>query len=324
MLKRIFGELPDWAKQENPLLHYEIVRNKGQDSSSRRFMRVGGWVLLLAILFIGGYAYTTGGFQRGLQMPYTLDIWRLLFYPVLLLQLILRAAGLSMGVNAVSDERRRQTWDNLRSTEKGMEISLRTRWVSVLFYRLRGLLFSVIVARLILVIAILYELTSFQGAYLDILTNRSLPPVPLEIGVILLAGLMTAVILMPITATGVDVALGLLIASGVRNRAFSAVVQVMVIIFRVASTIVLLTLFLRFRSETLLLEGGQPWFLVSGFSIFGDWGLTLSQLTYTGQMWAEIPYSVFIGGVLLLVSLAQVAFTSGLLAFAVRIAESYE
>lgn len=324
MIKRIFGDVPDWAKRENPLLRYEIVRNQAPATSRARILRMSGWVLLLAFLLLMGYAITTDGFQRGLQMPYTVDIWRILFYPVLILQVILRVAGLSMGVNAVSEERRRQTWDNLRSTEIGTEISLRTRWVSVLFYRLRGLLVSVMLARIVLVMAILYELTSFQGQYLDILTNRSTPTVSLEVGVILLAGLMTAIVLMPITATGVDVALGLLISSTVRNRAFSGILQVLVVIFRVGTTILLLGLLMQFRNETLALDTTSAWFLHSGFAILGDWGLTLTQLTQTGKMWAEIPYSVFIGGLLLLVTLLQVLLSSGLLALAVRIAERNE
>ena len=112
-----------------------------------------------------------------------------------------------------------------------MEISLRSRWVSVLFYRLRGLLFSVLLARVVLVLAILYELTSFQGDYLEILVNRSIPVIPVELGVVLLAGMMTAIIIMPITAVGVDIALGLLIASGIKNRAFSGILQVIIAVF---------------------------------------------------------------------------------------------
>jgi hypothetical protein len=324
MIKRIFGDVPDWAKRENPLLRYEIIRNQPQTTTRSRVMRMTGWVLLLAFLLLLGYAIATDGFQRGLQMPYTVDIWRMLFYPILVLQVILRVAGLSMGVNAVSDERRRQTWDNVRSTEKGTDISLHTRWFSVLFYRLRGLLVSIMLARIILVLAILYELTSFQGQYLDILTNRSLPSVPLEAGVILLAGLMTAVVLMPITSTGVDVALGLLISSTVRNRAFAAILQVLLIIFRVGTTILLLGLILQVRSETLILDNSAAWFLHTGFAAFGDWGLTQTQLTQTGQLWAEVPYTIFIGGGLLLVSLVQVIITSGLLKLAVYLAERNE
>ncbi|MDQ7027495.1 MAG: hypothetical protein Q9P44_18280 [Anaerolineae bacterium] len=324
MIKRIFGDVPNWAKRENPLLRYEIVRNQPHLTSRARLVRMSGWALIFAFLLLIGYAITTDGFQRGLQMPYTVDIWRILFYPILILQVVLRVAGLSMGVNAISDERRRQTWDNLRSTEMGTEISLRTRWISVLFYRLRGLLVSVMLARIVLVMAILYELTSFQGQYLDILTTRSTPSVPLEFGVILLAGLMTAIVLMPITATGVDVALGLLISSTIRNRALSGILQVLVLIFRVGTTVLLLLLMLQFQNDLLALDSTSAWLLSSGFAVFGDWGLTLTQLTQTGQMWAEIPYSVFIGGLLLLVTLLQVMMASAFLALAVRIAERNE
>ena len=81
MFKRILGDIPDWAKLENPLLRYEVVRKRPENTTRKRILWMAGWVAFLAFLLLGGYALTTNGFQRGLQMPYTVDIWRGVILP---------------------------------------------------------------------------------------------------------------------------------------------------------------------------------------------------------------------------------------------------
>jgi hypothetical protein len=346
MIKFLFGELPPWAKQSNPLLRYDVHRHRAATNPNARIMRIAGWAIVLALLGLAGYFYATEGLTRSLQMPYTLDIWRAVFFPLLLIQIILRVAGFMMGVNAVSEDRRRQTWDNLRSTEMGAELSLRTRWVSILFYRLRGLLALTIGLRIVLVVGILYELTSMQGEYLTILTSRAAPSVPMELGVVLLAGLMTAFILMPITATGVDVALGLLISSRLRHRTYTGIAQILVGFLSVGTTLVLLWLTLRYllqfqfsptggtgsilwlvellNAQPLALDGNAALALFGAFSILGDWGLIFSQLTRAGELWAEIPYSIYIGIAMLAITVIQVLLSEGMLRLATRFAERNE
>jgi hypothetical protein len=323
MFKYIFGELPSWAKRGNPLLRYELSRFDPELSSKERVFRVGSWVLLLAVLVLGGYIYATNGLQETFDKPYTFDIWRMLFFPLLIVQLIARIAGLSLGINTVREERRRQTWDNLRSTERGADIGLRSRWVSV-FYRLRGLLFTVMAGRLILVLAILYELTSMQGGYLDILIAKSVPSISLELGVILLASFMTAFMVMPLAAIGVDVALGLFISTAIKNRAYAGLAQVLALTFHIASTLALFWLTWGFMNSSITLDGTQALGAIGAFSIFGDWGLMLAQFSQTGQIWVDIPNSIFLGFVLLVVSIVQVLISSGLLNLAVYFAEHNE
>lgn len=323
MFKHIFGELPNWARRTNPLLRYELARFDPVLNFKERVFRIGGWVILLAILVLAGYFYATNWLQNSFAPPYTLDIWRMLFFPVLILQLLSRLLGLSLGVNSVRDDRRRQTWDNLRSTERGAAIGLRSRWVSV-FYRLRGLIFAMMTARLILIAAILYELTSMQGAYLDILLAKSVPNISLELGIILVSAFMTALVVMPIAAIGVDIAFGLLVSTAIRNRAYAGLAQVLALTFRVVTTVVLFWLAWGFMNGTISLDTSQSLAAIGGFSIFGDWGLMLAQLSQAGQLWLDIPYSIFIGLALLVVTIIQVAITSGLLNLAVYFAERNE
>ncbi len=321
MIKRIIGDIPDWAKRENPLLRYELSRR--EDKSGSAVGRVAMWVIILSALVLGGYLYVTNGLQRSLQMPYTLDIWRMLVFPLVAIQLILRVAGLSLGVGAVTDERQRQTWDNLRATERGAEIGLRTRWVSV-FYRLRGLVFTILLSRFVLIGAILYELTSMQGGYLDLLTARAMPSVSMEVGVILLAAFMTAFIIIPITATGVDIAIGLFISTNIRNRALSALAQVLVVVFRVVTTVGLFWVTWQLMNGESALEGLPALYTLGAGAILADWGVLLSQLSNAGEIWAQTPYAVFLGLAMLIFAVIQVGIASGLLMLSVRSAEVRE
>lgn len=321
MIKRLIGDIPDWAKGDNPLLRYELSRL--EDKSGSAVGRIVLWVIGLTVFTLGGYLYATEGLQRGLQMPYTVDIWRMLVFPLIAIQLVFRVAGLSLGVGAVTDERQRQTWDNLRATERGAELGLRTRWVSV-FYRLRGLAFTILLARLVLLGAILYELTSMQGGYLDLLTARAIPSVSMEVGVILLASFMTAFIIMPITATGVDIAIGLFISTNIRNRALSALAQVLVIVFRVVTTVGLFWIIWQLMNGESGLEGLPALGALGAGAILADWGLILSQLSNAGEIWAQIPYAVFLGAVMLIFAVIQVGIASALLMLSVQSAEVRE
>lgn len=322
MIERIIGEVPNWTKRDNPLLRYELARHDVPSSSA--YGRIVMWVIILTVLVLGGYVYATDGLQRSLQMPYSLDIWRIIVFPLFALQLIFRVAGLSLGVGAVSDERQRQTWDNLRATERGAEISLRTRWVSV-FYRLRGLVFTILASRLILIGAIFYELTSMQGEYLSFLTARADPSVSLQVGVILLGMFLTAFILMPITATGVDIALGLYISTNIRNRALSSLAQVLLIVFRVVTSLGLFWMTWQFvMVDSSIQDTSSGLALISASAILGDWGLMLAQLSKTVEIWADVPYTVFIGTLMLIMVIVQMSIVSGLLMLSVRSAEIRE
>lgn len=321
MIKRFFGEFPEWMQGDNPLLRYELFRHQDKAQSARG--RIALWVFVLSFLILGGYIFATNGLKSDLRLPYTYDIWRILIFPVLLIQIVMRIAGLSFGVGAVINERQRQTWDNLRATEHGTDIALRTRFVSV-FYRLKGMIFTVMLARLILIVGVLYELTAFQGDYLNLLTALATPTIPVFLGVIILAAFLTAFLLMPLTATGVDIALGLLISTVVRNRAIASLLQVLFIIFRVVSAIVLTWFTWKMLNTDLESAGISELYLLGAGGVFGDWGLILSQLTNAEQVWMHIPYTAFLGLVMFVAVIIQVAFASGLLTLSVRLAEFRE
>ena len=60
----------------------------------------------------------------------------------------------------------------------------------------------------------LWELTDYQGRSLDLLISGIVPDLPLVGAILLIALMMTAALLIPLTAVGFDAAVGLLIGVG--------------------------------------------------------------------------------------------------------------
>jgi hypothetical protein len=327
MLKRIhhylFREYLNWAEQSKPLLRYEQSRNTPDNRSQARFWRIIGWVGLLSVLVLGGYFFATKGLQTSLDRPYSQALWRVVIIPLFLMQVLLQVAALSLGVGAVGAERRRQTWDNLRATERGTEISLQTRFPAI-FSQLLGIAAFIAIGRLLLLGAILYEVMSFQGDYLNLLSARSNPAVLLELGMILLGAFMTAFVLLPITSTSFNIALGLCISAWVRNRAVAAILQMLLVGLRVLGAGLLFYYSWQLLFEGIVLEPIPALGLLSSAAAFGDWGLLLSQLSLAGEFWRTVPYSIFIGLGLLIWLVIQALLTQGLLKLAVRAAELRE
>lgn len=323
MMRLLIGDIPEWAHPKNPLLRYQMMRSQPKSSWFARIMRWLGWIIAVFVLIASGYFIATNGLAIPAGDNFTQSLWETLVIPLIVVQVILRVVALSMGTGAVAEERRRQTWDNLRATENGAEMALRTRWVAVL-YRLRGWIVVLMLGRIALAAGILYELTSFHGSYLDILSARSDPSVSVIVGIALLAAFLTAIFILPITGLGVDAAFGLLISTGMRNRALAAVAQVLAVVVRVSISFILILTTFRLFNGLLELEGFSAWVLLTSTAAFGDWGLSLTQLTQTGMIWMTVPFSIFIGAILLLVALCQVLLIQGMFSVAIQIAERRE
>lgn len=319
MLQRLMIQLPDWARATHPLVRYELGQ-KSRLSRRSAYLRAAGFVTLLVVLFWGGYAVATGFFQNAPGQNLTESAIAILFWPTLVIQLILQVSALTLTVNTVAEQKRRLTWDNLRATEDGAGLTLRTRWASV-YYRLRLLLGLVLVVRIGLIAGILYDLTAFQGRYIDLLVNNVIPDVSPIVGALLLAFLMTASLLLPFTSLGLDAAVGLLISVVVQQRVYSVMTQVIVVLLRLALVITLLIAATQFIRGDLALSDGSAWFLMGGFSALGDWGLSFLHLGFYGEVWATVPYAIFLGIALLLFSMGQSAITEWILAFSARRAE---
>src|SRR5690606_33900046 len=141
MLQRLAIQLPDWAQRKHPFLHYEL--NKANRLTRQaRYFRAFQVVVVGLVLAVGGYLIATRLLTQSAGSNLTEAALAIVYWPLLALQ-----AGLSVGAvlltgSVVSEEMRRQTWDNLRATAGGAELTLRTRWAAV-FYKMRGILIVV-------------------------------------------------------------------------------------------------------------------------------------------------------------------------------------
>ena len=320
MVRLFVGQLPDWARRDHPVLHHELgIAPKV--SWQARYARAFGAIVVAALLLVVGYVIATDRLNHPAGGTSVESINATLFWVLILLQIILSIAALTGTSNFVGDEMRRQNWDNLRATEQGAEMAMRARWVAV-FYRLRGLLGVVLLARALLIALMLWELTAFQGRYLDLLINGIVPEVPLVAAVLLVSFMMTASLLLPLTTVGFDAAVGLVVSALVQQRTYSTLVQGVLIFLRIGVMVLL------FFGANLFLTGqlfqssdAGAWLLITATSAVADWGLTFLNLTRSSEIWATIPYGILIGLVLLVLALVQAAVADRLLLLAVRVAQ---
>lgn len=320
-------QLPPWARANHPVLR-SILGQKHQERNER----IKRWMFSLAIMVILtgiGVFIGTDFFQDDLRdFPIAEALINVIFWPLFVLQVVMRLLTLSMTIGTIGDEQRRQTWDSLRTTSEGAELTMRARWSAVVFYRMRPMLYIVTIARLVLIGAILYDLTAFSGDYLNNLTVSITPQLDMPISVLMVALMMTASLLLPLTGVGMDAAVGLLVSTVAKHRMYVVIGQIALTAIRVAIVAGLLLLMTDFRSDGIGIDGATDiglWLLIFGFAAMGDWGLSLLHLGFFGaDVWATVPYSIFIGIALLVFVFIQALLVDGILMLAVRRAERNE
>jgi hypothetical protein len=320
MVRLFVGQLPPWARRDHPVLRHELGTLE-RPEWRRRYLRALAVVVGAGVLLLIGAAVATDIFRRPAGQTTVETINYILFWPLLILQLVMSVIALTSTSNFVSDEMRRQNWDNLRATEQGAEMAMRARWVAV-FYRWRGLIGVILLSRALLIGLMLWELTAFQGRYLDLLINGIVPDVPLVAAVLLVSFTMTAALLLPLTSIGLDASVGLLISALVQQRTYSTLLQAIFIFARIIVTALLLlgaTLFL--QGQILQSQDAAAWGMMALYGAVGDWGLAFLHLGRNSEIWATIPYGIMIGLALLVFALVQAAVADRLLLFAVRQAQ---
>lgn len=328
IIERITGPLPDWAHRQNPILKYKLQSSEGV-SLRGRILRSFGIVFILLALGFGGYIIATDGFSRPAGQNMTDTANAILFYPMVIIQLMLSIAALALTIGAVGEEKRHRTWDNLRATTNGTALTFKTRWVSV-FYRLRGPLGLITILRFFLIGGILWDLTAFQGKYLGLLTGGVVPNIPLSVGAIpfaipvaalMLSLFLTASLLLPFTTIALDAALGLYLSTLFQQRVYSLIVQFCIFVLRIMIISGLVWFGTGYLEGAFNPGASGAWLMIFSFSALADWGILLLHLGSAGEIWATIPYGLFIGPSLIVFLLLQAFTSSILLRLSIRMAE---
>lgn len=320
--QRLARQLPEWARRNHPALRYELGAPVKRPARAR-YLRAAGVVLALLLLGLAGYVIAVGLGTREAGSNPLEALQNTLYWPTLALQFILVAAAFSLTIGKVARETRRLNWDNFRATPDGADLTLRARWAAV-FYRLRGLLLIVITVRIVIMIGLLWDLTAFQGRYLDLLISGVTPDLGMVAAVLLLSLTMTAALLLPVTSVGLNAALGLLVSTRLRQGVYTTLAQVVYILFRVGLAVALLWGATQVLGERLTISDGGAWLLVFVAAALGDWGLALLSLGFAGEVWVTVPYGIFIGAALLIFALVEAALADQLLNRAVRRAQRAE
>ncbi|QPC81767.1 hypothetical protein G4Y79_19050 [Phototrophicus methaneseepsis] len=324
MLRWLVGPLPIWMQRTNPLLRVAYQRYRPNATLRGRLVRIIFSVVCLSMLVLVGYFFAALGSPRPLSTEHFVDaLFRILYYPACGVQVVLWGIAFSLGVGTLNAERRHQTWDALRATEYGAEMTLRTRWVAI-FYRVRHLIYILLVVRLLLIAGVLYQVMAFRGIYLDLLTANITPEVSLVWGVILLAILLTAALLLPLVMLGLAITLGLWVAVMLRQRAYASIVQIIMLGGYIGLNGALFYAFMQLNTGSSQMTQGAAFMVSLAYATFSDWGLSLMNLNHAAQMWLTIPYSVLMGIVLLGIVLLLAGLIDGVLRIAIHRAQITE
>lgn len=314
MLQRFYGQLPDFARPSNPLLRYTFLRTREVKLGWRVF-RIVAITVVVAVLVLFGYELANIGSQAAVDTSSAnpLDkVFLVLYWPLTLIQLLVRVFALGSTVGIITTETQRGTWDTLKVTTDGARLWMRTRWASI-FYRLWVVLSVILALRIFFIGVSLVNLSYMQGRYLDLLLSGTLPFSPSAnisqsastvIGIVVVAMMMTASLLAPFTAVAFDAALGMFIGTLSRGRFTGLLGQLLLIIGRVLITCWALWVGAAALSMSIFATGavaplsdGSLGSWLGGFFgiVEGDLGLTLLHLDNVQHLWADIDYGVLIG-----------------------------
>ena len=321
MLERWKTLLPYWARPEHPILQYELANLRLGGSRWKSIIQL----LLLALLLGGGGYLYAGSASTDTGAGNLADfIWRCLYFPSILVQTATVLSALAFGIGSVETDRSRQTWDSLRVTEIGAGLTLRTRWVAIL-YRLRAPILALLMARVFLALGMIVDMTAFGGGYLRVLGGATVDAGSVWwITLPMIVLLMTANLLLPLTTVGAASALGILISVAIKQRLFAITVQLIFSVLIVALVVVGLFGVTSALQSQLIASDGLLFFLFLAYSGLADGGLLFANLGSLGEVWKLLPQGAFISLGLVIILTLQALFIDGCLSLAIRFAEKGE
>jgi hypothetical protein len=154
MLQRLYAQLPDYARPDNPVLRQVLSRGTRPPRRVRvlRLVLVGLLLTLLVFLVIPGWQVMTGIGYPSRDVPgFIGPIFLALYWPLVLAQIMIRTFSLTAASGVIASETERGTWDTLKVTSEGAILMMKTRWAAV-FYRLRVPLIILLVLRLLFIV----------------------------------------------------------------------------------------------------------------------------------------------------------------------------
>lgn len=317
-MRYLSKHLPSWTHGTEP--HMRIVLKQFIPRTMQsRLKRIATQTLFLsAFVFVGFAVYWFQTEIRGQSLGRTFSegVMAVLFWPAFVMLMVLSLGALLYGSNAAHELTTSESWPSIQTTTRGVELSLLTRWFGVYHY-LRGLLALVLLARIVLIGGMLYDLTAFQGRYLSMLMIGTVPVMPQPVAVILLTMLMSASLSLPIASVGLDAAVGVWIGIRFHHKLSIILIQLLLIVVRIGYVAGLYLLATAVLDYQIKVGDAEIWFTILAYSGLGDWGLSLLHLPSFGQMMVIVPYSLFLGAVMVIIAIAQSVLADWILARAI-------
>jgi hypothetical protein len=291
-------------------LRQEIMRYTPRLSSKRRWLLAIQLVLGITVLVVIGYLIATNFLRESGGDTLMQRVWNALYFPILVLQ----GAVLVLAFLEPTATLERMTLDEtLKTTPSGIGLWVRAKWLGG-YLRVYRPLAWVVLARIILLLMLLLEVITMRGSYLDLVMQLQVEPsVPQPLGLIIMAFNLTGAFLLPLTSVGLDVALGMWVGHRAKERTLALVAQTCVLLVRLFVMLGTLWLMARVLNNELLIGDSGAGVVYIGYTIWGDAGLSLLNLTLSGEIWGRVPYSVLVSVVMVVVIFVQVVLTEWLL-----------
>src|SRR3954453_9920299 len=104
MLQRLYGQLPEFARPDFPLMRYALLRGNRSDRRAV-FLRTLLALLMLVVLVVVGYEITSNAGPSALDVPNALDkIFLVLYWPLVVIQIIARIYAIGSTSGVISSE----------------------------------------------------------------------------------------------------------------------------------------------------------------------------------------------------------------------------
>lgn len=336
MFKRwlFYRNLPAWMEDDHPMMKRELQRGYHRQRITNHWLRRVRWLSLVAsALMLGIIGYTVMGMLRqdNPNMPFSQQVYSWQLVPLYIIHFLLFMGAFSLGLNTIHDQKRINTWEKIRVTSDGIRLIMWARWAYLTFHHNALLLTVVYVVRVVMIGALLYDLTAFGGNYLRYLLLQSTPAVPHGLGVVLVGANITAGLLLPLSMLSLTSALSLLASTYFTQPIliWFAKITFTAVYFLIGTALMLLvtSLYMEtvYEGNSILAHqniGIAGWFAAVGVTVYADWGASLLYLGFLGEhVWVNIPYGIWIGVGVLAVVMVQVILAEICLRIAVYRAE---
>jgi hypothetical protein len=322
MLRLLFGEMPQWAQTEHSALRQELTRFAPPNRTPlQKIWRTLQIILAMLALVLIGYYFATNGFTESPAENFTQGIWQVLFLPSLFLQAITSAIALMSGF---LDSPNSGIDHAIKTTPKGIRLWVRAKWLGG-FLRLRHLLMWILAMRMVMIGAMLIDMTAMRGSYLTLLGQLNAnPSMPLPVTMLVVVLGLTGALVFPIASIGMEIALSLWARYGVKERSFAFLAQFSLLGLRLILMAGSVWLWERVQNNEVIVPV-QNWYTVlGGYTVLGDWGLWQLNLAQMGQFWETVPNSAVLCGLLVGFVFVQLAIISLALRFTVTGVERIE